>query len=101
MTDQTHDCPICRAPVTHFERYPLQVCDSCSERITDKDGRGISYMTLSWAGGLTATYADTGDRYLDEFCYIDGIKCRAEEDRFGRGIVIQPLDAEDWPNFLE
>lgn len=91
MMNQTHDCPICSAKVSHSERYPNQICDECFQRISDADGRRISFITLSFAGGLTATYNDNGSRYTDQFCYIDGIKCRAEEDRFGRGIVIETV----------
>lgn len=89
--DKTHDCPICRAKVLHSERYPAQVCSKCSVRICDADGREISFMTWSFAGGLVGTYCDTGARYSETFCYIDGIKCRAEEDRFGRGIIIETV----------
>jgi len=91
MMNQTHDCPICSAKVSHSERYPNQICDECFQRISDADGRRISFITLSFAGGLTATYNDNGCRYTDQFYYIDGIKCRAEEDRFGRGIVVETV----------
>lgn len=83
------DCPVCSAKVEYQERYPNRVCAGCAARTADENGRKISYMTLSFAGGLRAAFDDTGERYADQFCYVDGIKCRAEEDRFGRGIVIE------------
>lgn len=90
--NKTHDCPICQAQVLHSERYPKQVCNECSERTCDANGRNISFMSWSFAGGLLGTYSDTGARYTESFCYIDGIKCRAEEDRFGRGIIIEAVE---------
>lgn len=85
-------CPVCSAETEYQERYPRKVCDLCAGRIADENGRKISYMTLSFAGGLTATFDDTGERYTNRFCYIDGVKCRAAEDRFGRGIVIETVE---------
>lgn len=87
--NRTHDCPVCRSEVAHIGRYPEQVCGDCAAKATDENGRKISFMTLSFAGGLTARFDDSGERYTGVFCYIEGRRCRAEEDRFGRGIVIQ------------
>ncbi len=89
--NQTHDCPICPVKIEHQERYPNQVCQDCSERIADENGRGI-ILELNWSGGHSAIYKDNGDRYLQQFIYIDGVKCEAAEDRFGRGIVIQTVE---------
>jgi hypothetical protein len=38
--------------------------------------------------GCAAEYADTGEEYPSRECFIDGLRCEAEEARFG-GIVIQ------------
>jgi hypothetical protein len=40
------------------------------------------------SGGLAGTYADSGEPYLLEECFVRGIRCRAEEARFG-GVVIE------------
>lgn len=40
------------------------------------------------SGGFIAGYADNGEEHGQHICYIDGIKCWADEARFG-GIVIQ------------
>jgi hypothetical protein len=39
------------------------------------------------SGGFAARYADTGEEYASHECFVDGIKCHADEARFG-GIVI-------------
>lgn len=38
--------------------------------------------------GFVAEYADTGEEYQGHDCFIDGVKCHADEARFG-GIVIE------------
>ncbi|HQU82927.1 MAG TPA: hypothetical protein PKY59_07380 [Pyrinomonadaceae bacterium] len=91
MNGQTQDCPICSAEVTHFERYPNRVCDECAEKVSDESGRKV-VIEFNWSGGHTIIYADSRHRYLKQFIYIDGVKCKAEEDRFGRGIVIQTVE---------
>lgn len=87
VMSKTHACPICSAPVTHWERYPLQVCDSCGSRACDAGGRRLKFGNESLSGGITAAYLDTGEVYRGSLCYIDGIACHADEHRFG-GIVI-------------
>jgi hypothetical protein len=41
-------------------------------------------------GGFIAQYADTGESYPSHECYVDGVRCHADEGHFG-GIVIQPV----------
>jgi hypothetical protein len=88
--NQTHPCPICSAPVHHFERYPDQVCGDCFSRAGDRSGRPLLFGNVSLSGGFVAIYADTLENYGSHVCYIDGIKCRADEFRFG-GIVIEAV----------
>lgn len=86
--NETHDCPICAAPVGHWERYPNQVCDHCANKTCDETGRPVSYIVFSLAGGLVGTYDGTGERYTSPVCYIDGVKCTVGEHRFG-GVVVE------------
>lgn len=88
--DDTHDCPICGAPVRHMERYPRQVCGNCQNRTRDASGNPVSYLVISLFGGIIATYED-GSRYAETFCWIDGKKCEAGEHRFG-GIVVEAVE---------
>lgn len=87
---ETHDCLICAEKVTHSERYPRQVCERCATRAADAYGRRLKFFNESISGGLRAVYLDNGAEYNRQICYIDGIKCYADEHRFG-GIVIQVL----------
>lgn len=83
-------CPICKTPVGPSTRYPQYVCESCADRATSPDGRLLSFANADLSGGFIATYADTQQLYQSHECFIDGIKCKAGEARFG-GIVIQPV----------
>ncbi len=85
---ETQNCPICSSPVPFSERYPRYVCDSCFVRATDEEGRGLSFSNVSLSGGFAALYQDTHEERESHVCYIDEVKCRADEARFG-GIVIQ------------
>lgn len=89
--NEMQNCPICRNEIEKNERYPNQICEDCAERIADKDGREI-VLEFNWSGGFSVRYKDRGERYFDQFIYINGIKCKAEEDRFGRGIIIQTVE---------
>ena len=51
---------------------------------------GLLFFNESISGGYLAKYADTGESYPSHDCYIHGIKCYADEHRFG-GIVIQTV----------
>ena len=44
----------------------------------------------SFSGGYVAWYADTKEPYPSHECYVDGIRCHADEHHMG-GIVIQPI----------
>lgn len=88
MTTQT--CPICGAAVEPYPRYPKYVCSDCRNRASDFNGRKLLFYNASFSGGYIAYYAD-GDgkeEYNSHDCYIDGIRCKADEARFG-GIVIE------------
>ena len=90
MSEITQFCPICAKPVPVSERYPRYVCEDCSAKAVSKNGRGLSFFNESLFGGFAGQFADTGEAYPDHECYIDGIRCRADEAYFG-GIVIQPV----------
>ena len=47
-----------------------------------------SSVTFDIAGGFIAKYKDTGKIYDSNSCFIDGVRCHADEARFG-GIVVQ------------
>lgn len=84
----THSCPICSSPVPHQARYPKAVCLGCFKKACDNKGRLLSFYNIDAAGGYKAIVAATGEEYHSHVCYINGVKCYADEARFG-GIVIE------------
>ena len=80
-------CPICFNSVQPSERYPNYVCRDCAKLARSLDGRELVFFNVSISGGFAAQYADTGEEYNTHVCYINGIKCHADEHHFG-GIVI-------------
>jgi hypothetical protein len=86
-------CPICSTPVTFSERYPRYVCESCFAKAAEEDGRSLTFTNVALSGGFAALYRDTHEERQSHVCYIDNIKCWADEARFG-GIVIQIDDTE-------
>jgi protein-arginine kinase activator protein McsA len=91
---QTQKCPICLAEVARSARYPKYVCQSCATRAADETGRPLKFFNETLTGGFLAFYADTHEKRESHVCWIDGVKCRADEDYYG-GIVIQPAAARD------
>ncbi len=90
LTPNTQFCPVCSKPVIPDPRYPRHVCRECVEKACSKDGRALTFFNLGIGGGFGAEYTETGKPYLSHDCYIDGVKCFADEARFG-GIVIEAI----------
>ena len=85
-------CPICDESVTPMSRYPNYVCEDCVEKAVDSEGRAVLFTNTSLLGtGCKGKYRETGEAYDSTICFIEGIKCKAEEARFG-GIVVQPAE---------
>lgn len=89
----TQTCPVCGQKVEHNSRYPRYLCRVCANVATDKSGRLLEFGNTHFSGGFKATYADTGRIRRSHICFIKGIRCWADEARFG-GIVIQVIDAQ-------
>jgi hypothetical protein len=83
-------CPICQAKVNSNPRYPRYVCGSCAGKAASADRRLLAFSNVDMSGGFVAHYADTGAEYPSHECFINGIKCHADEARFG-GIVIETV----------
>lgn len=82
-------CPICGGTVQANPRYPRYVCSSCRQRASSPEGEFLEFFNQTIFDGYLARYVETGLDYPRHDCVIDGVKCRADEARFG-GIVIQP-----------
>ncbi|XXT24593.1 recombinase family protein [Sorangium sp. So ce429] len=91
MPDGTHRCPTCGDPVEPWPRYPRAVCGICLHEATDEGGRPLEFFNTSIDGGFGARYADTREPRDSHACVIRGVRCRADEARFG-GIVIQSVE---------
>jgi len=85
-----HPCPICGSSIPTSPRYPTAVCPECAGRAVDERGRPLRFYNRSLSGGFQAVYADTGEERIGHECWIDGVRCRADEHRLG-GIVVHPL----------
>jgi len=72
-------------------RYPRYACRSCAERACDADGARLAFSNASMSGGYMARYAATGAEYPSHECFIDGVRCHADEAHMG-GIVVRPTD---------
>jgi predicted amidophosphoribosyltransferase len=83
-------CPTCRKSVKANPRYPHYLCRPCVERATDANGKRIQFFQANPNGRYAARYADTGIEYPSHECFVDGVKCWADEARFG-GIVVQSV----------
>ena len=81
-------CPICGRAIQPNPRYPDYVCDECALRATDEENRPLRFYNESLSGGFAARYADTGEERCSHVCFIDGVRCWADEAHLG-GIVIQ------------
>lgn len=84
----TKKCPICARKIEKSFRYPNYVCSDCCQRASDKEGRLLKFYNVDLSGGFCGCYSDSKEIYEDHNCYIDGIKCYADEVNFG-GIVIE------------
>jgi hypothetical protein len=84
-------CPICASPRPRSERYPRALCADCVDRAQDETGRRLRFFNTSLSGGFGAEYADDGSPRESHLCFVDGVRCQADEARFG-GIVIRPVE---------
>ena len=90
----SHPCPICGSALEPVPLYRRYVCSDCAARAASADGRRLDFSNIDLSGGYAARYADTGEPYDSHACWIDGIRCRADEARFG-GIVIERDDGPE------
>ena len=81
-------CPICGSEVPESPRYPRYLCERCTAKAVSADARPLTFFNEDVSGGFVAFYADTGEPYPSHECFVDGIKCRADEAHMG-GIVIE------------
>ena len=87
-------CPICEKNVFFFPRYPDYVCQDCLNESPPINENGIRmiFFNIDASGGFGSRLDTDKDNIIrqDSTCYINGVKCIADEARLG-GIVIQPV----------
>jgi hypothetical protein len=84
-----HPCPICNSPLVTNPRYPNAVCVPCHERAVDEHGRALRFSNIDITGGFRATVVENGELHESHICFIDGVRCWADEAYLG-GIVVIP-----------
>ena len=80
------NCPICDKNILHFERYPKMICNECIELAVNENGKSIKFSNVDVTGGFISIVNNIKGE--DHECYINNLKCYADEARFG-GIVVQ------------
>jgi len=89
---ETQPCPLCDRPVPKNPRYPRYVFGDCLDLVTDRRGRRVEFANEGFSGGFVGNYAGTDEPYDDHECFVRGVRCRADEAKFG-GIVYE-LDGD-------
>jgi hypothetical protein len=84
---------MCGTEVLESPRYPRYLCERCVAKAVSAGGRPLTFFTAHMSGGVVAFgfaafYADTGEPYPSHECFVDGIRCRADEAYMG-GIVVE------------
>ena len=86
------NCPVCNEVASVTPRYPSCVCRDCINKYgtLDINNNLIIFQNESISGGIRAFRIINGkqEEVYSYECYVNKIKCIAQEHRFG-GIVIQ------------
>ena len=90
---EDYRCPVCGKQGESSPRYPRYICVECGHRATDENCRGLWFTNESVSGGFIAYYRDTNERRDSHICFVDGVKCWADEAHMG-GIVVSVYDSE-------
>jgi hypothetical protein len=63
-SDLYHPCPICHQNfVSHWERYPLAVCQTGYGQVSDHQGRSLTFLTtLGWKASRKLTSPQPSNR---------------------------------------
>lgn len=91
---ETSTCQICGSEISYSARYPEHLCRNCTQRATDVAGRPVSLFNVDLSGGIKALNTDGTPAELETdphgwlIVYVDGLRCLANEARFG-GIVVK------------
>ena len=88
MNKKFKECPICSKNMRQSQRYPNCICPDCYQlTVTDK-GETITFINEDIWGGFKSIVNNKQGEIHE--CYVNNIKCYADEARFG-GIVISKI----------
>lgn len=92
-------CPVCGSQTEMASsRYQQCVCWNCRDTYEslDEDGNVLTFGNVDYTGGFVSFKNGVATSPSQHICYINGVKCCADEARFG-GIVIRkfPSDVEN------
>ena len=79
------NCPICNNLRFTTSRYPKKICSNCEELTVTENNEKIRFFNIDNTGGFLSIVNNHHGNIHE--CYINNIKCYADEARFG-GIVI-------------
>jgi len=82
------NCPICNELRFTTARYPNKICNKCETLCTTKDNEKIQFFNIDHSGGFLSIVNDKQGNIHE--CYVNNIKCYADEARFG-GIVVSKI----------
>ena len=88
-----YHCPICGKAGEASPRYPKYICVECGHRAVDENGRQLKFTNVAVSGGFEARYMDTGEIRDSHICWVDGVRCFADEAHMG-GIVVSVYEDE-------
>lgn len=90
--EKEQQCPICFKNIPECSRHIRYICRTCLEtypKLNEK-GEEVEFFNQGWFGGFICKIKETGETNEDHVCFINNVKCWADEYRFG-GIVIEAM----------
>jgi hypothetical protein len=87
----TQQCPLCHKSVYYQARYPDYICQGCLtlHGTLTRSGKTITFSNVDFYGGFMSQVEGETEIGDTSTCYVNGVRCSAQEARFG-GIVVSP-----------
>ena len=86
------NCPICNHLRSTISRYPNKICQNCEMLTVTEKGEKIEFFNIDHTGGFMSIVNNVKGNIHE--CYVNNIKCYADEARFG-GIVVSKIINKD------
>ena len=93
MEEENQPCGICKEDTIKCLQHPKYVCRKCLRiyPILNEKGLEVEFYNVSWIGGFTCKIKETNETSKEHICYINNVKCWADEYRYG-GIMIKVIE---------